>query len=110
MYRFIASQSGSFAVETQCRVLRISRSAYYQWLAQQKKMLAGENKKEVETLVISIFTEHRRRYGVRRIVAELNHRAVKASSYTVRNILRDHGLKAIQPRSFVPRTTDSRHP
>ena len=24
--------------------------------------------------------------------------------------MRDHGLKAIQPRSFVPRTTDSRHP
>ena len=31
-------------------------------------------------------------------------------AYQVRKVLREHGLKAIQPRSFVPKTTDSRHP
>ncbi len=28
----------------------------------------------------------------------------------MRKVLKEHGLKAIQPRSFVPKTTDSRHP
>ena len=47
---------------------------------------------------------------MRRIIAELKSRGSAASVYTVRKVLRDNGLKAIQPRSFVPRTTDSRHP
>lgn len=69
-----------------------------------------EKKKEVEALISSIFLEHRRRYGVRRIIAELRARGSKASVHLVRKVLKKNGLKAIQPRSFVPRTTDSRHP
>lgn len=56
------------------------------------------------------FLQHRRRYGVRRIIAELKARGSGASVYTVRKVLNDKGLKAIQSPSFVPRTTESRHP
>lgn len=90
-------------------MLKVSRSAYYSW-SKQKSACANEKKKEAEQNVISIFQEHRRRYGVRRVVAELKGRAAKVSAYKVRKVLREHGLKAIQPRSFVPKTTDSRHP
>ncbi len=64
----------------------------------------------MEEHIVDIFQEHRRRYGARRIVAELKAAEVKTSRYKVRKVLTEHGLKAIQPRSFVPRTTDSRHP
>jgi transposase InsO family protein len=91
-------------------VLKVSRSAYYSW-KEQKQSRAGEKKKEMEQNIISIFMEHRRRYGVRRIVAELKATGkFKAGAYQVRQVLKEHGLKAIQPRSFVPKTTDSRHP
>ena len=40
----------------------------------------------------------------------MGHQGVKASPHKVRKALYKHGLKAIQPRSFVPKTTDSRHP
>lgn len=60
--------------------------------------------------IIQIFAEHRRRYGVRRIVEELKEKALAAGKYKVGQVLNKHGLKAIQPRSFVPRTTQSRHP
>lgn len=93
-----------------CRILGASRSAYYGWVARKKRSRAGEKKKEVETLIISIFSEHRRRYGIRRIMAELEARGSRASAYRIRKVLKNNGLKAIQPRSFVPRTTDSRHP
>lgn len=63
----------------------------------------------MEDLVISVFRENRRRYGVRRIVKELGHRGRSLSNYRVRKHLRRNDLRAIQPRSFVPRTTDSRH-
>ncbi len=37
-------------------------------------------------------------------------RGVEIGAYRVRLVLRKHGFRSIQPRSFVPRTTDSRHP
>lgn len=64
----------------------------------------------MEQKVIAVFNEHKRRYGSRRIVAELNHQNVQISPYKVRKYLSGNGLKAIQPRSFVPKTTNSRHP
>lgn len=44
------------------------------------------------------------------MAAELKAKDIKAGVYKVRKVLREHGLKAIQPRSFVPKTTLSRHP
>lgn len=94
-----------------CRVLKVSRSAYYGWKQQPQGAIADEKKKAIEQQVISIFKEHRRRYGARRISAELKAaEKLKAGVYKVRKVLKEHGLKAIQPRSFIPKTTDSRHP
>jgi transposase InsO family protein len=63
----------------------------------------------MENEVISVFKEHKRRYGSRRIVRELWHRGLVIGHYKARKLLSRNGLQAIQPRSFVPRTTDSRH-
>jgi transposase InsO family protein len=93
-----------------CRVLGVSRSAYYS-CKQHKQDVADEKKKAIEQQIISVFKEHRRRYGARRISAELKAAGkVKTGVYKVRKVLKEHGLKAIQPRSFIPKTTDSRHP
>ena len=64
----------------------------------------------MEQKIITVFKEHKRRYGSRRIVAELDNQKVRVSPYKVRKCLSDNGLKTIQPRSFVPKTTNSRHP
>jgi transposase InsO family protein len=60
-------------------------------------------------LVVTIFCRHRRRYGARRIAEELKDQSIVCSVKRVAKILRNQGLRAIQPRSFVPKTTDSRH-
>ena len=109
MYEFIKAHAPLYPVAVQCAVLKVSRSAYYNWNG-QKQSITEEKNNEMEQHIISVFGEHRRRYGVRRIVAELKAKAVKAGAYRVRKVLREHGLKAIQPRSFVPKTTESRHP
>lgn len=59
--------------------------------------------------VAAVFQQNKRRYGSRRIVAQLQQQNVDISLYKVRKLLAASGLKAIQPRSFVPKTTDSRH-
>lgn len=62
----------------------------------------------MEQTIIDTFQEHKRRYGARRIAKTLQaHQPV--SRYKTGKVLHKHGLKAIQPRSFVPKTTDSRH-
>jgi transposase InsO family protein len=56
-----------------------------------------------------IFWEHKRRYGARRIAVELGARHEPCSRRRVGRLMARLGLVAIQPRSFKPRTTDSRH-
>lgn len=63
----------------------------------------------MERKIIDTFWEHKRRYGSRRIVKELQSAGETVSRYKTGIVLRSNGLQAIQPRSFVPKTTDSRH-
>jgi transposase InsO family protein len=63
----------------------------------------------MEQKIIDTFREHKRRYGSRRISKALAKCGQKAGRYKVSKTLRQYGLKAIQPRSFVPKTTNSRH-
>ena len=63
----------------------------------------------MEQQVIKIFEAHCRRYGARRIAKTLQCAGEKVSRYKAARILNKFGVKAIQPRSFVPKTTDSRH-
>jgi putative transposase len=90
-----------------CKVMQVSRSAYYQFLVPQQPK-AGDQ--QVEEKVTAVFRAHKRRYGIRRICAELKEEQIRIGKHKCRRIMKQHGLKAIQPRSFVPRTTQSRHP
>jgi transposase InsO family protein len=63
----------------------------------------------LKPLIREIFWENERRYGARRIARELSARNKGCGVERVARLLREMGLKAIQPKSFQPRTTDSRH-
>jgi len=54
-----------------------------------------------------VFDENKRRYGSRRIEAELKGLGLNAGRYQIRRRMKEQGLKAIQPRSFVPKTTQT---
>lgn len=92
----------------QCRVLEVSRSGYYAWRSGQTHQLK-EGSKKMEDKIIETFREHKRRYGARRITKALQGDGETISRYKAGKVLNKYGLKAIQPRSFVPKTTDSRH-
>ena len=61
----------------------------------------------LERAVIDIFWDHKRRYGARRIVSELADMGIQVGRTRVRSIMKRNGLEAIQPKSFVPKTTQS---
>ena len=109
VYAFILSQEQIFPVIAMCRILSVNRSCYYVY-RNNGYTVENPSEKKIEAQVVDAFTLHKRRYGTRRLVPELLDQGLKIGQYKVRRILRDKGLKAIQPKSFVPRTTDSRHP
>lgn len=59
-------------------------------------------------LVRNCYFEHRRRYGSRRISKALGKNGVQIGRGKVRRLMTEEKLKAIQPRSFKPKTTDSK--
>jgi transposase InsO family protein len=109
VYAFILSQELIFPVIAMCHVLSVSRSCYYVY-RKNGYIVESSAQKKIAAQVVDAFTLHKRRYGVRRLVPELLDQGLKIGHYKVRRILHQKGLKAIQPKSFVPRTTDSRHP
>lgn len=56
----------------------------------------------------AIFKRHRRRYGYRRITEELADQGITCAPARVRRIMLERGLKAIQPKTYVPKTSDGR--
>lgn len=87
--------------------MEVSSSGYYAW----RKLLTIAPKlkrKNLAQLIKDCYFENRRRYGVRRITASLNKEGVKIGKYQVRRLMKEQDLKAIQPKSYVPKTTDSK--
>ncbi len=59
--------------------------------------------------IADIFWMHKRRYGARRIAVELGAMGKACGVDRVARLMKTLDLKAIQPKSFKPKTTDSRH-
>lgn len=57
----------------------------------------------------TVFWENRRRYGSRRVQKALQEQGIEVGRHRVRRLMKRQNCQAIQPRSFVPRTTDSSH-
>ncbi len=101
-------QAAAFSIASVCDVLDVCRSAYYAW--RDGEPSGREQRAAALTpLIRAVFWMHHRRYGARRIAEELADRGEVCSPRWVARILRNQGLRAIQPKSFVPKTTDSQH-
>jgi len=98
----------SFPVSLLCESLGVSRSAYYAW-REDGVSARSRNDNRLRPVIRDIFWEHRRRYGARRIAEELASRHQPCGRRRVGRLMHEMGLVAIQPKSFKPRTTDSRH-
>lgn len=107
-YKVVAYLSASYGVRLLCKVLSVCFSAFYAWKRGESHVLRGA--KEARAVhVKTVFDAHRRRYGARRVSKELQARQISVGRHQAGSLMRQQGLKAIQPKSFVPKTTDSNH-
>ena len=102
-YAFIAAHTDAFAVTALCQTLAVSRSGFYAWQQRAPPL------DPLTPVVVAAFRRHARRYGARRLVAELQAAQHSIGRRRVRRILQAENLQAIQPKSYVPRTTNARH-
>ncbi len=96
---------GSLSVERMCRLAEVSRAGFYRWL--EPRALA-EEQMEVRAAIQAIVLEHRRRYGYRRVAAELRRRGLVVNHKRVARLMREDNLLAVERRAFMT-TTDSDH-
>lgn len=97
-----------FSIASICDALHVSRSSYYTF----EKSLTNPRVLEDERLgdlVTNVFRTHRGRYGARRISKELGRQGEECSRRRAGKLLKNKGLRAIQPKSYQPKTTESRH-
>ena len=100
--------SEGLPVSVVCEVLSVSRSGFYAWQSNGLSEREARDE-ELEVLIRDVFWQHRRRYGARRIAQELAVLGERCGVARVARLLEKQGLKAIQPKSYRPRTTNSRH-
>jgi len=108
VYQFAQTESMNYPITQLCDVLQLSRSSYYAYCAGDSYAVSQE-RKELSAQVREVFYENRKRYGGRRISETLKQEGLAIGRHKVRSLMKEQGLVAIQPKSFVPRTTQSRH-
>jgi putative transposase len=88
-----------------CQALGLPRSSFYHAAqatpTQQEDAGLGD-------LIVQIFKRHRRRYGYRRICQELSDHHIRCAPSRLRRIMKQRGLRAIQPKNYLPNTSDGR--
>jgi putative transposase len=99
------SLQGSLSIERMCQMASVSRRSFYRSLKEQQP---AEEEMEVRSAIQQIALQHRRRYGYRRITAELHRRGMPVNHKRVARIMREDNLLGMQPKQFVV-TTHSNH-
>ena len=97
-----------FRASKVCDLLEVSRSGFYAWRSGQESRREVRDR-ELIPRISAVFWRHRRRYGARRIAVELAREGIACGIARVARLLKRQGFQAIQPRSYQPRTTESRH-
>lgn len=91
-----------------CKVLQVSRSGYYYWLAQRPTKRAKENETILE-LISDSLTVSKGRYGSPKITQDLRAQGVNVSRPRVARLMKQANLKSIIQKKYVVTTTDSKH-
>ncbi|MCG5549612.1 IS3 family transposase, partial [Halorhodospira halochloris] len=99
------AEKANHSISLMCRVLKASRSGYYDWL---KKDKFDAYRHELIELVKDLHEKKRQRLGSRRMSQELCKRGYQVGRYKARRLMREAGVECRQRRR-VKVTTDSKH-
>jgi putative transposase len=105
---FVQAQAGTYPVRSLCRVLRLSRSAYYARQHRPESRHAREDRR----LLVYVHAAHRETrevYGAVKLWRALQQRGVACGKHRVARLRRQAGLTARRVRRFRVTTTARQH-
>lgn len=101
----LIAQSTGHSVRRICESLQVPRSSYYHAAVPTESQRRDARMSQAIT---AIFHHHQRRYGCRRIWKQLAAEGITCAPGRVRRLMREQGLIALQPKTYVPQTSDGR--
>ena len=102
-YEAISTYRPEFSVGKMCRVLGLKEANYYRWQRYRgKKEIQRLKELQRFELVESVFKESRETYGYRKMQRELGKQGLIMSEYSVRRMMREHGLYPVTNIKYRP--------
>lgn len=105
-YRFINDHRHEFRIATMCRVLRVTRGGFYQWLNKPLSDRAIEDQRLLGVIRDS-YVASSGVYGSRRVFGDLREAGETCGKHRVAKIMRENRIKAVRgykaPRHIVGR-------
>jgi putative transposase len=100
-YGFIARHSSRWPISVQCRVLRVSRSGFYEWFGRSPSERTLENER-LTSVIRTFFVQSDRTYGSPRIWRDLFEAGEIVSENLVARLMSLAGIKARAKRRRRP--------
>lgn len=107
VYRFMVLEKANFPVTLMCRVLEVSRSAFYAWLNREPSRRDHEDR-DLTAKIKVIHTQSRGTYGSPRVHDALQEQGVAVSRKRVARLMSEAGITG-EPIKPFKKTTDSEH-
>jgi len=108
-YRFIEAEKHQHAICLLCRVLEVSRAAYYRWKASPVSDRAAANLVLLRK-IRKAHSESDGKYGSPRICAELQDQGVKASRGRIARLMAASGIVGVRGRRRIRTTIAAKKP
>jgi transposase InsO family protein len=105
----IEAEKATYAIAWMCRLLDVPRSSFYAWRNRAETPTAAR-RRELAEHVRRVFEASRQTSGCRRVAAQLNREGVECSVGLVADLMRELGLRAVQPRAYKRTTVPGEDP
>lgn len=91
-----------------CRVLRVSRSGYYDWLRRPPSAREGEDERLWQKIK-KHWEASRKTYGRRRLTKKLTEDGERIGKNRVERIMKNNKIRGVGKKKYKPATTTSNH-
>ena len=107
--KFIAEHRTCWPVTVLCRVLKVTRAAFYKWLGRKPSATQDKQKLIVNEIKRIHALPRRQDYGSPRLHRELVSQGVECCRNTVAKLMKENDIQARCKPKFRISTTDSKH-
>ncbi len=104
-FEFVEVHSQHYPVVLLCRLLAVSRSGFYDYLARKCQGPSAREQQNAQLVekIKAIHDKSEKRYGSPRIHAELKKQQISCSLWRVKRLMRQEGIYGVSKRKFKPK-------